>query len=189
MPRSCRVLNLKIRRPSALRLSLVLWSPARTTATIISSAVWPGEEKCLAKGRSAFFETGLRCPQAYVRFRQRTTECMPDKLWYTRGYLSCMRTSAVWSEIHRGCWSGRLGWYAHLIICMLICAIRNNKYIMGTGLALWMTAGKSSIWFILSVCAGLKVAADQGITQVGVAVVRAEYSQVIKQSLSFRVRF
>ena len=131
MPRSCRVLNLKIRRPSTLRLSLVLWSPARTTATIISSAVWPGQEKCLAKGRSAFFETGLRCPQAYVRFRQRTTECMPDKLWYIRGYLSSMRTSAVWSEIHRGCWSGRLGWYAHLIIYMLICAVRNNKYYYG----------------------------------------------------------
>ena len=40
---------------------------------------------------------------------------------------------------------------------------------MGTGLASWTTAGKSSIWFILSVCARLKVAADQGITQVGVA--------------------
>ena len=36
MPRGCRVLHLKIRRPSALRLSLVLWRPARTTATIIS---------------------------------------------------------------------------------------------------------------------------------------------------------
>ena len=60
---------------------------------------------------------------------------------------------------------------------------------MGTGLASWMTAGKSSIWFILSVCAGLKVAADQGIMQVGVAAVRAEYSRVIKQFLSFRVRF
>ena len=43
-----RVLHLKIRRPSALRLSLVLWRPARTTATIISPAVWPGEEKCFA---------------------------------------------------------------------------------------------------------------------------------------------
>ena len=63
MPRGCRVLHLKIRRPSALRLSLVLWRPARTTATIISSVVWPGEEKCLAKGRSAFFETDLRCSQ------------------------------------------------------------------------------------------------------------------------------
>ena len=117
MPRGCRVLHLKIRRPSDLRLSLVLWRPARTTATIISSVVWPGEEKCLATGRSDFFETDLRCSQnlsqAYVRFRQRTTECMPDKLWYTRGYLSCMRTSAVWSEVHRGCWSGRLGWYGH----------------------------------------------------------------------------
>jgi len=60
---------------------------------------------------------------------------------------------------------------------------------MGTGLASWTTAGKSSIWFILNVCAGLKVAADQGITQVGVAAVRAEYSRVIKQFLSFRVRF
>ena len=60
---------------------------------------------------------------------------------------------------------------------------------MGTGLALWTKAGKSSIWFILSVCAGLKVAADQGIMQVGVAAVRAEYSRVIKQFLSFRVRF
>ena len=60
---------------------------------------------------------------------------------------------------------------------------------MGTGLASWPTAAKSSIWFILSVCAGLKVAADQGITQVGVAAVRAEYSRVIKQFLSFRVRF
>ena len=49
---------------------------------------------------------------------------------------------------------------------------------MGTVLASWTTAGKSSIWFILSVCAGLKVAADQGITQVGVAAVRAEYSRV-----------
>ena len=117
MPRGCRVLHLKIRRPSALRLSLVLWRPARTTATIISSVVWLGEEKCLATGRSAFLRQiwGVRrtCPQAYVRFRQRTTECMPDKLWYTRGYLSCMRTSAVWSEVHRGCWSGRLGWYGH----------------------------------------------------------------------------
>ena len=37
---------------------------------------------------------------------------------------------------------------------------------MGTGLASWTTEGKSSIWFILSVCAGWKVAADQGITQV-----------------------
>ena len=37
MPRGCRVLHLKIRRPSALRLSLLLWRrPARTTATIIS---------------------------------------------------------------------------------------------------------------------------------------------------------
>ena len=27
---------------------------------------------------------------------------------------------------------------------------------MGTGLESWTTAGKSSIWFILSVCAGLK---------------------------------
>ena len=35
----------------------------------------------------------------------------------------------------------------------------------------------------------LKVAADQGITQVGVAAVHAEYSRVIKQFLSFRVRF
>ena len=60
---------------------------------------------------------------------------------------------------------------------------------MGTGLASWMTAGKSSIWFILSDCAGLKVAADQGITQVGVAAVCAEYSRVIKQFLIFRVRF
>ena len=57
---------------------------------------------------------------------------------------------------------------------------------MGTGLASWPTAAKSSIWFILSVCAGLKVAADQGITQVGVAAVRVEYSRVIKQFLSFR---
>ena len=63
MPRGCRVLHLKIRRPSTLRLSLVLWRPARTTATIISSVVWPGEEKCLATGRSAFFETDLRCSQ------------------------------------------------------------------------------------------------------------------------------
>ena len=63
MPRGCRVLHLKIRRPSALRLSLVLWRPARTTATIISSVVWSGEEKCLATGRSAFFETDLRCSQ------------------------------------------------------------------------------------------------------------------------------
>ena len=54
---------------------------------------------------------------------------------------------------------------------------------MGTGLASWTTAGKSFIWFILSVCAGLKVAADQGITQVGVAAVRAECSRVIKQLL------
>ena len=117
MPRSCRVLHLKIRRTSALRLSLVLWSPARTTATIISSVVWSGEEKCLATGRPAFFETDLRCSQnlsqAYVRFRQRTTEGMPAKLWYTRGYLSCMRTPAVCSEVHLGCWSGLLGWYGH----------------------------------------------------------------------------
>ena len=63
MPRGCRILLLKIRRPSALRLSLVLWRPARTTATIISSVVWPGEEKCLATGRSAVFETDLRCSQ------------------------------------------------------------------------------------------------------------------------------
>ena len=63
MPRGCRVLHLKIRRPSALRLSLVLWSPTRTTATIISSVVWPGDEKCLATGSSAFFETDLRCSQ------------------------------------------------------------------------------------------------------------------------------
>ena len=61
MPRGCRVLHLKIRRPFALRLSLVLWRPARTTATIISSVLWPGEEKCLATGRSAFFGTDLRC--------------------------------------------------------------------------------------------------------------------------------
>ena len=54
---------------------------------------------------------------------------------------------------------------------------------MGKGLASWTTAGKSSIWFILSVCAGLKVAAGQGITQVGVAEVRAEYSRVINSSL------
>ena len=60
---------------------------------------------------------------------------------------------------------------------------------MGTGLASWPTAAKSSIWFILSVCAGLKVTADQGITQVGVAAVRVEYSRVIKQFLSFSVRF
>ena len=60
---------------------------------------------------------------------------------------------------------------------------------MGTGLASWTTAGEGSIWFILSVCAGLKVAADPGITQVGVAAVRAKYSRVIKQFLSFRVRF
>ena len=52
---------------------------------------------------------------------------------------------------------------------------------MGTGLASWTTAGEGSIWFILSVCAGLKVAADQGITQDGVAAVRAECSRVIKQ--------
>ena len=63
MPRGCRVLHLKIRRPSALRLSLVLWSPARTTATIISSVVWPGEENCLTTGRSAFFETDRSCSQ------------------------------------------------------------------------------------------------------------------------------
>ena len=63
MPRGCRVLHLKIRRPSALRLSLVLWRPARTTATIISSVVWLGEKKCLATGRSVFFETDLRCSQ------------------------------------------------------------------------------------------------------------------------------
>ena len=63
MPRGCRVLHLKIRRPSDLRLSLVLWRPARTTATIISSVVWPGEEKCIATGRSAFFETDRRCSQ------------------------------------------------------------------------------------------------------------------------------
>ena len=125
MPRGCRVFHLKIRRPSALRLSLVLWRPARTTATIISSVVWPGEEKCLATGRSDFFETDLRCSQnlsqAYVRFRQRTTECMPDKLWYTRGYLSCMRTSAVWSEVHRGCWSGRLGWFTTATVQRATC--------------------------------------------------------------------
>ena len=60
---------------------------------------------------------------------------------------------------------------------------------MGAGLAWWTTAGISSIWFIASVCAGLKVATDQGITQVGVAAVRAEYSRVIKQFLIFRVRF
>ena len=60
---------------------------------------------------------------------------------------------------------------------------------MGTGLASWTTAGKSSIWFILSACAGLKVAADQGITQVSVAAVRAEYSRVIKQFLSFKSDF
>ena len=68
MPGGCRVLHLKIRRPSALRLSLVLWSPARTTATIIKkiyilSVVWPGKEKCSATVRSAFFETDLRCSQ------------------------------------------------------------------------------------------------------------------------------
>ena len=69
MPRGCRVLHLKIRWPSALRQSLVLWRPARTTATIISSVVWPGDEKCLATGRSAFFaratkEIGDVCTQA-----------------------------------------------------------------------------------------------------------------------------
>ena len=42
---------------------------------------------------------------------------------------------------------------------------------MGPRLTSWTRAGKSSIWFILSVCAGLKVAADQGITQIGVAAV------------------
>ena len=70
-----KFMHLKIRRPSALRLSLLLWRPARTTATIISSVVWPGEEKCLATGRSAFFETDLRCSQnlspSLRRFRQR----------------------------------------------------------------------------------------------------------------------
>ena len=50
---------------------------------------------------------------------------------------------------------------------------------MGAGLAWWTTAGISSIWFIASVCAGLKVATDQGITQVGVAVVR-ELFRVLK---------
>ena len=60
---------------------------------------------------------------------------------------------------------------------------------MGTGLASWTTVGKSSIRLILSVCVGLKVAAGQGITRVGVAAVRTEYSRVIKQFLSFRVRF
>ena len=43
--------------------------------------------------------------------------------------------------------------------------------------------------FAFPLCAGLKVAADQGITQVGVAAVRVEYSRVIKQFLSFSVRF
>ena len=50
---------------------------------------------------------------------------------------------------------------------------------MGAGLAWWTTAGISSIWFIASVCAGLKVATDQGITQVGVAAVR-ELFRVLK---------
>ena len=63
MPCGCRVLHLKIRQPSALRLSLVLWRLARSTATIVSSVVWPREEKCLAMGRSAVFETDLRCSQ------------------------------------------------------------------------------------------------------------------------------
>ena len=57
---------------------------------------------------------------------------------------------------------------------------------MGTGLASWTTAGKSSIWFILSACAGLKVAADQGITQVGVPAVSAEYSRAYQTVPSFQ---
>ena len=92
-----KFMHLKIRRPSALRLSLLLWRPARTTATIISSVVWPGEEKCSATGRSAFFETDLRCSQNLSPSLRPVSPTfrMPDKLWYTRGYLSCMRTSAV----------------------------------------------------------------------------------------------
>ena len=175
MPRGCRVLHLKIRRPSALRLSLVLWRPARTTATIISSVVWPGEEKCLATGRVSFlrdrsevFAEPVRkrtsgfanvrqsaCPTSYDihEVTCRTREPLPYGQRFTGG-------------VDLGGWVG-----------------------MGTGLASWTTAGKSSISFNLSVGAGLKVAADQGITQAGVAAVRAEYSRVIKQFLRFRVRF
>ena len=112
MPRGCRVLHLKIRRPSALRLSLVLWRPARTTATIISSVVWPGEEKCLATGRSAFFETDLRCSQN-LSPSLRPVSPTYDRVHALQVMIYTMRTSAVWSEVHRGCWSGRLGWYGH----------------------------------------------------------------------------
>ena len=127
MPRGCRVLHLKIRRPSALRLSLVLWRPARTTATIISSVVWPGEEKCLATGRSAFFETDLRCSQnlspslrpvspTYDRVHARQVMIYTRLLVVHENLCRMVRGSPgvlilEAGLVHRGCWSWRLGWF------------------------------------------------------------------------------
>ena len=127
MPRGCRVLHLKIRRPSALRLSLVLWRPARTTATIISSVVRPGEEKCLATGRSAFFETDLRCSQnlspslrpvspTYDRVHARQVMIYTRLLVVHENLCRMVRGSPgvlilEAGLVHRGCWSGRLGWF------------------------------------------------------------------------------
>ena len=127
MPRGCRVLHLQIRRPSALRLSLVLWRPARTTATIISSVVRPGEEKCLATGRSAFFETDLRCSQnlspslrpvspTYDRVHARQVMIYTRLLVVHENLCRMVRGSPgvlilEAGLVHRGCWSGRLGWF------------------------------------------------------------------------------
>ena len=127
MPRGCRVLHLKIRRPFALRLSLVLCRPARTTATIISSVVWPGEEKCLATGRSAFFETDLRCSQnlspslrpvspTYDRVHARQVMIYTRLLVVHENLCRMVRGPPgvlIWEAglVHRGCWSWRLGWF------------------------------------------------------------------------------
>ena len=63
MPRGWRVWHLKIIRPSALRRWVVSLNPVLNTDTITITIVCPGEEKCFATGRSAFFLTDLRCSQ------------------------------------------------------------------------------------------------------------------------------
>ena len=122
-------------------------------------------------GRSAVFETDLRCSQNL------SPGLLPVSLMYDR--------------VH----AGQVMIYMRLLVVHenLCCMVRGTPGVLiweaGLVWAQVLHRGRRQGKVPFGSSSGLKVAADQGITQVGVAAVRAEYSRVIKQFLIFRVRF
>ena len=146
MPPGCRVRHVNIRRASARLLSMVLRKPSRTTDTIMSSVVFPGEQKCLATGRSAFFFDGA----------QMFTEPVPEPAsGFANVRQSACTTSNKVNEVTRRArksLSDRQRATRGVDLGRCVC--------VGAGLTPWAVTGKGSSQVIPRTSVRLETAAD-----------------------------